>query len=436
MRKQLLAGLLAVAVVGTAVGTAAATFLDFGVFRDRALGRGSWLLYGVRGSISASSTGSATPDEAAADARSLALFAKGLKVRVVTQGAAAPNLDMLALWPDAMHPTTLIACNEQDVGDPGLQAIDLMTGAVTTLLTGTTARDPAHVTPWGTILFGEEAGGGPTRGQMLELIDPLGVDGVTFDRATGTFIGGVGADHFAVRGALGRNSFEGIALLPNGVVDYGDEHRPISGTPRGTDFKIDDDFPARSERGPASGAGNVTARGRGGVRTALGPEERSDRLWARHELRLEAGERSRHAQSSISDRQHPIWISRGTTDRRTSHWTRRSSRRERPLVRQQHRQRGDRSLRGEAVRRQRRHGGRGRTNGAVPEMSLFVAGNTELAMLDNIAYQPGSGNWVINEDGDGPAAFGRNNDLWDCLPDGADDEMSAKALRRSTRNAS
>jgi hypothetical protein len=44
MRRQLLAGLLAVAVVGTAMGTAAATFFDFGVFRDHALERGPWLL--------------------------------------------------------------------------------------------------------------------------------------------------------------------------------------------------------------------------------------------------------------------------------------------------------------------------------------------------------------------------------------------------------
>ena len=44
-------------------------------------------------------------------------------------------------------------------------------------------------------------------------------------------------------------------------------------------------------------------------------------------------------------------------------------------------------------------------------------------MMDNVAYQPGRGNWVFMEDGDGPAAYGRNNDIWDCLPDGADDDL-------------
>lgn len=40
---------------------------------------------------------------------------------------------------------------------------------------------------------------------------------------------------------------------------------------------------------------------------------------------------------------------------------------------------------------------------------------------------------MIHEDGDGPAAFGRNNDLWDCLPDGADDDaMSDGCIRIAT----
>ena len=56
-------------------------------------------------------------------------------------------------------------------------------------------------------------------------------------------------------------------------------------------------------------------------------------------------------------------------------------------------------------------------------------------MMDNIAYQPGRGNWVINEDGDGPEAFGRNNDIWDCLEDGDDvDTLSDGCIRVATLN--
>ena len=41
-------------------------------------------------------------------------------------------------------------------------------------------------------------------------------------------------------------------------------------------------------------------------------------------------------------------------------------------------------------------------------------------MMDNMAYQPGRGNWILHEDGAGPDV-GRNNDLWSCLEDGKDD---------------
>ena len=65
---------------------------------------------------------------------------------------------------------------------------------------------------WGTILFGEEAGGGPGGGRLYELVDPLHTTGVTLDRTTGTFRGGSGAANLIARPALGRLSFEGLAI--------------------------------------------------------------------------------------------------------------------------------------------------------------------------------------------------------------------------------
>src|SRR5919198_180534 len=56
----------------------------------------------------------------------------------------------------------------------------------------------------------------------------------------------------------------------------------------------------------------------------------------------------------------------------------------------------------------------------APELQTFVVGTPELAMPDNMAFQPGHGNWVVHEDGD--QLLG-NNDLWDCLPDGGDDDQ-------------
>src|SRR4029450_12520162 len=55
-------------------------------------------------------------------------------------------------------------------------------------------------------------------------------------------------------------------------------------------------------------------------------------------------------------------------------------------------------------------------NTATPEVQYLVIGSPDLAMMDNLAYQPGRGNWIVHEDGDGPEV-GRNNDLWSCADD-------------------
>lgn len=55
------------------------------------------------------------------------------------------------------------------------------------------------------------------------------------------------------------------------------------------------------------------------------------------------------------------------------------------------------------------------TNAAVPEIQLFYSGNPSYAMPDNIAYEPGRGNWVIHEDAETGYLTPHNDDLWDCL---------------------
>jgi secreted PhoX family phosphatase len=77
------------------------------------------------------------------------------------------------------------------------------------------------------------------------------------------------------------------------------------------------------------------------------------------------------------------------------------------------------------------------SNTATPEVQLFVTGTREFAMMDNIAYQPGRGNWIIHEDGDAPgfAVSPHNNDIWACLEDGADvDTLSDGCIRIATLN--
>jgi uncharacterized protein len=65
--------------------------------------------------------------------------------------------------------------------------------------------------------------------------------------------------------------------------------------------------------------------------------------------------------------------------------------------------------------------------GAIPVVTRFVVGSQELGMVDNVAFQPKTGNLVILEDGPTSivTASGnqpRGNDLWICLPDGDDDD--------------
>jgi secreted PhoX family phosphatase len=74
------------------------------------------------------------------------------------------------------------------------------------------------------------------------------------------------------------------------------------------------------------------------------------------------------------------------------------------------------------------------TNTATPEVQYFIIGTHDFAMMDNIAYQPGRGNWIVHEDGDGPDV-GHNNDLWACLEDGDDaDSLSDGCIRIATLN--
>jgi hypothetical protein len=138
----------AAALAGTAVG--AATSTDFGATTEARLEQSSGSLFGVGKALAHSSTLAVDESTANDDPTTLVTLAKGLKADVVSAGNAAPNIDMIALWPNDTRPTHLIACNEQGTTDPGVQRIDLRTGDAETIVTGTSSCDPTHVTPWGT----------------------------------------------------------------------------------------------------------------------------------------------------------------------------------------------------------------------------------------------------------------------------------------------
>jgi len=455
--------LAAVAAFAIGVATTAVAGLDFGLDRDKTLASNSLNLFGVGKPVAASSLASISQATANADPTALVTLAKGLTATPVTTmgaGSAAPIIDMITLWPNSTDPQWIIACNEGGVGDPGLQRINLDTGEATTILSGTTSCDGTRRTPWGTFLFSEEAGGGPNGGRVYELLDPINSTGVSLNRATGVFSGGTGADNFAVRPFLGRLSFEGFGTYPNGVVYYGGEDRPLDGAIGGAIFKFVAACAPNSCPSSLSGAtpaaklaNSPLAHGRVyglrlGRRATSGTPNRD--YGQANETGLGAWVPMGAADTADLDlrlisttapniltgfyRPEDIDIDQGAFGDGSVTWCVNNTGNES----QDH-------LWGESVCLNDGTFGNAAVNvgptpeannNDAPELQTFVVGTSELAMPDNMAFQPGRGNWVLHEDGDGAELSPpRNNDLWDCLPDGGDDDqLSDGCIRIGTLN--
>jgi len=160
-------------------------------------------------------------------------LAKGLKAEYVTRSVAT-NADMIAFWPNAENPTHLMTCIEvgRNAGgtNPSVQRVTLATGAVETILLGMSGCDGIRTTPWGTILATEEE----TDGRAYEILSPLTTTGHWIEsRTTGVIHTAIGAatplsTNVAQRQALPTIAWEGLAVLPSGVVIAGDELRPGS----------------------------------------------------------------------------------------------------------------------------------------------------------------------------------------------------------------
>ena len=168
--------------------------------------------------------------------RQLVTLATGLTAKVVSEAdGLGGNIDQMVPWPDDVHPTHLIACNEEGTAAPGIQRIRLSDGAVETILTGLNRCDPTRKSPWGTIIAAEENSGAS---RVIEILDPLHTTDVVI---SGNTLSGADASHVAIRTALGAFSFEGFAIFPNGVAYYCDENRPGTGglgNPGGSQMKF------------------------------------------------------------------------------------------------------------------------------------------------------------------------------------------------------
>jgi secreted PhoX family phosphatase len=391
--------------------------------------------FGVKRAVDSSSKRSISETEAQADPLQLVTLAKGLRARVVSTEAAA-DTDMIALWPNDRLPTHLITCNESDADEPALQRITLKDGAAQTILTGTDSCDPVRRTAWGTIVFGEET----DDGQLYELIDPLHTTGVTLERATGAFSGGTGSDNFARREAVGRLAFEGLALYDSGLLYYGDEQRPHDGTPGGAYFKfvpaqpwtngqVDELTQSPLAAGSIYGlrVGLREDNETGGFDTGQG-NQTGDGTWVRV-----CGDAGPTACTNVNLREaagalHLTGYYRPEdleVDRRANNHGK---------VRVCGNNTGIEEFAnfGETICVTDGSPADALTATTAPRVQYLVTGNPQLAMPDNLAWQPGRGNWVVHEDGD---QLQGNNDLWSCLDDGTDaDLLSDGCIRIATLN--
>jgi hypothetical protein len=405
-------------------GVATASFLDFGQQTQRELAEHANQLFGVKKPIQASSTVDLNEAQALANPAALATVAKGLDVDVVSAGNAAPNLDQMVLWPTS-HPTHIIAINEEGPTEPSLQKINLKTGVATIIVTGTDSGDPIRVTPWGTILFGEEAG---DTGAMYELIDPLSVEGATIDRTSGTS----SSPKIRRVNALGFNSFEGLAILPNGVTYYGNELSANAGAPAGAYYKFVPTTPwaggppiTSLDQSPyASGstfALRVGTSGNNGQGFQYGrgtwqPIAGNGVALRPLAVAVKATGYYRPEDIDIDTKA----LAAGNVRFCGNNTGRDSSR-----------------YFGEAICFTDGTVAASASGNTTPEVSLLVQGSQEINMPDNIAFQARRGNWIVHEDGSTAGAQGgdRNNDLWSCLDDGGDDDtFSDGCVRVGTLN--
>ena len=444
MRKVAMLFALVVALGIGLVGSALAG-LDFGLDEQNLLASKSQVLFGLGKPIDDSSQDSIDQATAEADPTDLVTLANGLSAKVVTAAAnAGPNIDMMAPWPNATNPTWLIACNEQGTGDPGVQRINISTGVVETIVvSGLTSCDPARATPWGTIVFAEEDG---PHGQLFELIDPLNTTGVAIQGGTPTCTSPpaaaacTGATNIVERTAVGNLSFEGIGITPNGVMYYGDELRPSNGTPGGAYFKfVPSCAPAGTcPTGTLPGATNADKLENSpltdGTIFGLRLGKRGTAPGTDYGQGTETGLGSWIEVPGLN------LTSQAGTLKLTGYYRPEDLEFDFEAIAD-----GDVRLCANNTGNEEVDQAYGSTicltdgtleqaadNTATPEVQFLVIGDPEFAMMDNIAYQPGRGNWTIHEDGD--QLLG-NNDLWDCLPDGGDDNLlSDGCVRIGTLN--
>ena len=395
---------------------------DFGAGVEASLAEKSQALFGIAKPLAASAAETAEegyrlPDQAPSDQVALA---EGLTAAYLTRDAAN-NLDMMAFYP-AEAPTHLIACIESDVEEiaagkmnPGVQRIALADGTVDTILRGTNSCDGIRTTAWGTVLFTEE----DDAGGAYEILNPLAITEavVITDREAGTT-----SDPAAVvrRMALPTMAWEGIGLLADGVVYGGDELRPGTGVADadgGSMFKFLPTTPFAGGMISSLDASPYAA----GKTFAMQVQCYKDKV--QFGQGCETG--------------NALWVEIDPTNARADAQAKAATGYYRPEDLHL-----DPAYMGEGVRfcftNTGNEGGKnfaevmcvvdvapttivaanaeGKLDGLTTVAARFVEGDGDFNSMDNLDFQPGTGNLYVIEDHP-------NGDIFACLPDGADRDI-------------
>lgn len=425
--------------------SASAVAVDFGQKTEALAKAQSLSLFGTLGTLGASSSASLSAVQADANPAGLLTVAPGLSVKVVSaHPSLGPNIDQMVLWPNAAAPTHIIACNEQGNGQIGVQRVNLATGVPENIISsGLTSCDPVRATPWGTIVVGEEAG---TNGRLFEILDPLNTTGVTVPNS------GFGASsdpaHVVGRPALGQFSFEGIGILPNGVVYLTDENRPGGGgigNPGGAVVKFiptvlwTTGTPAINDLAQSpwtSGSIFGIRIGRNSGNTDVGQGNEFGRgVWI--PVTGDAPINLRAAASTLKltsfYRPEDMVIDQKVLAAGNVRFCGTNTGQDIPSTSSN----GDNHY-GEVycITDGTVAAASATATLSIPEYQPVIIGSLDFAMPDNIDIQPGRGNFVVNEDGEGPTySPARNNDIWSCLDDGADaDHLADACVKLMTLN--
>ena len=201
---------------------------DFGLQAEKLLNKKSKIFFGIKKPLKNSASESTVPYRTEVQgAGEQVLLAKGLHVEYLSRDAG-DKTDMIVFFPsdDPTHIITSVESGREEIVEnsdkynPSVQRINLKTGEVETILRGLHSCDGIRLTPWGTILATEEA----IDGAAYEILEPLSVtDETVTDRGLGIVTDPV---RIVKRNALPIIAWEGIAILPNGVVIAGDEFPP------------------------------------------------------------------------------------------------------------------------------------------------------------------------------------------------------------------